>query len=81
MDWKNQCEVELLISNITYTHRSINSPVNNRFQANNHQLPLEVVKFKKVGYGRCDGCLPELGGYQIFTINTGMGNEGGRNKN
>ena len=33
--------------------------MNNWFQANNHQLSLEIVKFKKVDYMRCHGCLHE----------------------
>ena len=30
-----------------------------RFHANDHQLALEIPKFKIVGYRRCDGCLYE----------------------
>ena len=32
----------------TYKHMSINSPMNNKFQANHHQLVLECAKFEKL---------------------------------
>ena len=40
-------------------HMSINSPTNDLFQANDHQLLFDIAKFKKVDYRRCDGCLYE----------------------
>ena len=33
--------------------------MNNWFQSNNHQLPLEIAKFKMIGNKRCDGYLHE----------------------
>ena len=52
-------KVELHISTIypfIYKHRSINKPMNNYFHTNDYQL---LLKLKKVGYRRCDGCLYE----------------------
>ena len=52
--------------------------MNNRFQTNNHRLPFEIAKFKKVGYRRCDGCLHEKLGmlshkcYGEFRIHNGV---------
>ena len=45
------------------------------FQANDHQLSLEIPNFNKVGYRRCEGCLQEelgvlshmcCGGFKIY---------------
>ena len=43
----------------TYGRRSINGPMSNYFQANDHQLSLEIPNFNKVGYRRCEGCSQE----------------------
>ena len=40
----------------TYGRRSINGPMSTWFQANDHQLSLEIPNFNKVGYRRCEGC-------------------------
>ena len=46
-----KCKVEF-----THNHKSINCFMNNKFQANDHQLALEIAKFGKTGYRRSDGC-------------------------
>ena len=39
---------------------SVNSPMNKRFQANDHQLAFEIVKFEIVGFRKCGGCLRQM---------------------
>ena len=46
----------------------MNSPMDNWFQANDHQLSLRIPKFKKVGYRRCDGCLQENLGCSLTSV-------------
>ena len=52
-------KVEPPLGPFTYGHRFINGPMNNWFQANDHQLPLEISEFKKVDNRRCNRCLHE----------------------
>ena len=52
-------KVEPSICAIYLWCRSINGPMSNWLQANDHLLPLEIPKSKKVSSRRCDGCLHE----------------------
>ena len=50
---------QLYVHPLTHNRRLINSPVNNRFQANDHQLAFEIAKFEIVYCRKCGECLHE----------------------